>query len=150
MTTDRQTKYCQARAAGHAQKQAAIMAGYASGSAAQQASRLERNPAVAERIEELRAKDRPPAADEPKFETAEAYLQAVVRGDVVPDPARIGAARCLIVFQSAKKRGPIQSPAPKRLAEREVISDEATARAEWLAKSAAVREKHARAKQEKP
>src|SRR5512132_4070748 len=44
-----------------------------------------------------------------RFETAEAYLEAVVRGDEPPDAARLTAARTLLAYERPRIRSPMPS-----------------------------------------
>jgi len=52
------------------------------------------------------------------FEDAQSYLLAVVQGLTIPDAVRVQAAKTLIAYETAKKRAPIQSPAPAKLREK--------------------------------
>lgn len=83
---------------------------------------------------------------EPIFDTAEAYLEAVVAGTVPPDPARIQAAKTLIAYQAAKQRAPKKALTPTQMASREVRVIEDAVAAEFEAKAAAIRAKHAKRK----
>lgn len=87
-------------------------------------------------------KDRTP--DGQIFDTAEEYLEAVVRGTVQPDPARIQAAKCLISYQRTKERAPKKSPTPSELAKREITAIESKVADEFERKAAEIRKKHAR------
>jgi hypothetical protein len=49
------------------------------------------------------------------FESAEAYLFAVVQGRTEPDAVRVQAAKTLIAYETAKKRAPVASPPPAKL-----------------------------------
>jgi hypothetical protein len=60
-------------------------------------------------------KDRTPVG---RFETSQAYLEAVVKGEIEPDPARIQAARVLIQYETAKQRAPVKSPTAKQREEK--------------------------------
>lgn len=75
---------------------------------------------------------------------AEAYLAGVVSGRFSADTARIAAARTLIRFQTAMRRGPIPAPPAATLAAREVVDQDATRRRDFEAKAAAIRAKHGR------
>ena len=92
---------------------------------------------------------RPGAGRKPKdrtpqgvYETAQQYLEAVVRGSIPADPARIAAARVLIQYENAKTRVPVQSPRPTTLQHKEMLADEEAQRAAFAQKAAKIRAKH--------
>ncbi len=89
-------------------------------------------------------KDRTPASGEPKFDTAEAYLQAVVAGSIAADPVRVQAARTLIQYQRTKERAPKRSPPPKELEQRETLAVESAVADEFEKKAREIRAKHAK------
>lgn len=138
--TPKQTAYAQHRAAGLGQARAAIAAGYAPGSAKVVASRNERMPAIRKAIKTARAAV-PKTATAPKFEDAESYLDAVVKGTVLPDPLRIQAARTLIAYQRRRQRAPMPSATPAKLNERAVFDTEREFLDDWAKKAATVRAK---------
>lgn len=85
-------------------------------------------------------------AEAPIFETAEEYLTAVVAGTVAPDAARVQAAKTLIAYQAAKQRVPKKSLSPTEIARKEAMAVEDAVAAEFEAKAAAIRARHARRK----
>jgi hypothetical protein len=141
--TTRQKAYALARAKGMGQAQAAREAGYAAGSAKNAAAKLEKHAGVMAAIAAAKA-DQPPEqpARSLEFETAEAYLSAVVAGLARPDPCRVSAARALIQYEMPRQRRPLrpavnptqQEAKAKSAAEREQADD-------WAAKVAAVKRK---------
>lgn len=81
------------------------------------------------------------AAPEPTgiyYADAEAYLTAVVEGHEPADQLRIAAAKALLGYQIPKKRPPVASPPPRKLA----ANATKAAESEFAAKAAAVRAKH--------
>ena len=76
------------------------------------------------------------------FESAQAYLEAVIAGTEQPDALRIAAARALLPFQSAPSRAKASETAPREMRRRENQQAEEAARAAWRERSAAVRAKH--------
>ena len=65
-----------------------------------------------------------PEAAQTIYEDAEAYLGAVVRGEIAPDPLRIAAAKAILPFQKRKQRAPL---AATRTAKRQAVADESAA-----------------------
>jgi hypothetical protein len=116
--TDRQRRYAEGRSRGLGQERAAIEAGYAEASAKVSASRMERDPAVRAAIESARTAGGTEERPQQRYEDAEAYLLAVVRGDVPPDPVRVSAARAILPYQRRRERAPLKGDTPKRMAER--------------------------------
>ena len=88
-------------------------------------------------------KDRTPTG---VYETAQQYLEAVVRGTIPADPARIAAARVLIQYENAKTRVPVKSPRPTVLQHKELLADEEAQKAAFAQKAAKIRAKHAKEK----
>lgn len=82
----------------------------------------------------------------PIYETAEDYLRAVVAGTIAPDAVRVQAAKCLIAYETAKQRAPQRSLSPTKMAEREVMAIEKAVSSEFERKSAEIRERHSRRK----
>lgn len=66
-----------------------------------------------------------------RYESAEAYLHAVVIGDEPPDRNRIAAAKAMLPYQVAKRRAPLASEAPKQMALSEELDQERQQAAEW-------------------
>lgn len=139
--TPKQCKYIECRVSGLGQAQAAVKAGYAESSAKVIASRMEKLPDIRAAIDEgLKAKY-PPQGETPdaEFESAEAYLQAVVRGLAVPDPVRVGAARALLPFERARQRAPIKAATPQQMDARDKLVGEKELLDQWAEKAAQVR-----------
>ena len=134
--TDKQTAYVQHRAAGLGQERAAIEAGYAKSSAKISASRMERSPDIKAAIDAARQ-----STQAETYASAEDYLQAVVQGRAVPDPVRVGAARCLIQYERGRERGPVKSASPTELARRGEQDKEQELRDAWAETAAKVRER---------
>jgi len=78
------------------------------------------------------------------FETAEDYLLAVVQGTTEPDTVRVQAARTLIQYQTARKRAPVKNPSPEQLHKRTESDLEKSNIADFEARAAKIRAKHAR------
>ena len=140
--TPKQTAYVEHRIAGHRPTQAARMAGYVSHPKTQ-AGRLEKNPAIAKAIAELT----PPAPAQPArsaaYESAEAYLVAIVRGDEVPDALRVSAAKTLIAYESPRQRRPLPpARTPRQSARAASEAEEAELQAAWERKTAAIYERY--------
>lgn len=87
-----------------------------------------------------------PPADGQVFDTAEAYLEAVVAGTIAPDAVRVQAAKTLIAYQTAKQRPKKASLTPTQMAVKEVRAIEDAVAAEFEAKAAEIRARHARRK----
>lgn len=85
-------------------------------------------------------------ADGQVFDTAEDYLAAVVAGTIAPDAVRVAAAKCLISYQVAKQRAPKKALTPTQMAIKEVRIIENAVAAEFEAKAAEIRARHARRK----
>jgi len=83
------------------------------------------------------------------YETAEEFLEAVVRGEVVADPARIQAAKCLIRYQEVVRRIPKINPSPKKLEENERRSVESAIVQDFEKRAAEIRRRHAERLKEK-
>ncbi|MBW2631256.1 MAG: hypothetical protein JRC90_05760 [Deltaproteobacteria bacterium] len=75
------------------------------------------------------------------FEDAESYLLAVVQGVTEPDSIRVAAAKALIAYQTAKKRGPVKSPSPGQLDKKTASSVEQAKLAEFEEKAVKIRAK---------
>lgn len=95
-----------------------------------------------------------PAKPKPKptgriYESAEAYLEAVVEGSEPSDPARIRAATTLIRYQLAQKRCPKPSPSSKKMVENEQRAEESAIQDDWEQKAAEIRKRFATTKGEK-
>ena len=90
----------------------------------------------------------PSVADKKKssveYETAEQYLEAVVSGREFPDSARITAARCLLAYQTPKKRVKAETPSPKRLRAKEESEIEKNKLEDFNKRAAEIRAKHAK------
>lgn len=78
------------------------------------------------------------------FESAEDYLQAVVKGKTPPDAVRVQAARTLIQYERAKSRAPVKSPSPKKLQEQSQKDLEKSNLENFEVKAAKIREKYQR------
>jgi len=76
------------------------------------------------------------------FEDAQSYLLAVVQGRTIPDAVRVQAAKTLITYETAKKRAPVQSPAPAKLREKTHRDIEKTVAIDFEKKAAKIREKY--------
>lgn len=88
---------------------------------------------------------RPPKQHEPtgsQYDSAEAYLAAVVAGVEPPDPVRVQAAKCLMGYQQPKQRAKPMSKSPGQLHRQNELSAEAVAKAEWRARAEEIRRKH--------
>jgi hypothetical protein len=83
-------------------------------------------------------KDRTPTGI---FDSAEAYLQAVVSGAVAPDALRVAAAKALLSYQTPKTRAPVRSPTPTQLAELAVLAIAKEVDATFEKKAASIRKK---------
>ena len=79
-----------------------------------------------------------------EYETAEQYLEAVVSGREFPDSARITAARCLLAYQTPKKRMKAETPSPKRLRAKEESEIEKNKLEDFNKRAAEIRAKHAK------
>jgi hypothetical protein len=77
------------------------------------------------------------------FETAEAYLQAVVEGTAPADPVRVRAASTLIRYQQSIQRTPKKSPTVKQLDDAEHRAEEAAVVEDFEAKAREIRRRHA-------
>jgi len=75
------------------------------------------------------------------FETAEEYLEAVVKGLTAPDAVRVAAAKALIQYQKAKQRAPILSPPPAKLRAKTAKDVEKSRLSDFEEKAAKIREK---------
>ena len=75
------------------------------------------------------------------YETAEDYLEAVVKGLTLPDAVRVAAAKALIQYQKAKQRAPVKSPTPSQLHQKSIVSVEKSKIEEFEKKAAVIREK---------
>lgn len=139
--TPRQSEYAKHRAAGLGQERAALAAGYAESSAAVVASRMEKNPEIRAAIAEARqtSKGVPSDAPEPEFADAESYLLAVVKGQVPPDPVRVGAARALLPYIKGRQRAPVKSASPKQMQASAGLAEDQDLLDAWAQKAAAVR-----------
>ena len=84
-------------------------------------------------------KDRTPQG---VYETAQQYLEAVVRGSIPADPARIAAARVLIQYENAKTRVPVKSPRPTVLQHKETLTAEKAQAEAFEAKAVKIRARH--------
>ena len=80
------------------------------------------------------------------FPDAESYLLAVVQGLTIPDAVRVAAAKSLISYQTAKKRAPIQSPAPAKLREKTDRDIEKNVALDFDKKAAKILKKYGRIK----
>lgn len=89
-------------------------------------------------------KDRTPTTptDGQIFETAEAYLAAVVEGTAEADPVRVRAASTLIRYQQTTKRAPKTSPTPKQLEKSERAAEDNVIASDFETKAAEIRRKH--------
>lgn len=88
---------------------------------------------------------RPPKQREPtgtQYETAEAYLWAVVAGTEPPDPVRVQAAKSLMAYQQPKQRAKPISKTPTELANQNERSTEHQTQEAWRQKAEAIRRKH--------
>lgn len=74
-----------------------------------------------------------------RYESAEAYLAAVVSGEETADRDRIAAAKALMPFQRQRERVPLQSPAAKQMNKASERSLEKRQQDEWKKKSESVR-----------
>ena len=77
------------------------------------------------------------------YDSAEAYLRAVVEGRTPPDAARIAAAKCLISYEKSKIRVPVESPAPAEMRRKEKANTEKNLLLDFERKAAKIRKKHA-------
>ena len=82
-----------------------------------------------------------PAGDQ-TYETAEAYLQAVVEGTAPADPVRVRAATCLIRYQESMKRTPKKSPSPKKIEAAEHRAEEQAVVEDFETKAREIRRRH--------
>jgi hypothetical protein len=136
--TPKQALYVQARTQGMGQAQAARAAGYSPRSAKVIGCRLEKRADIKAAI----GASAPPAPAERsvEYQTAEAYLQAVVAGTAAADPTRVSAARALIQYQAPRRRRPLR---PTTTPTGQEGSDAAAAdrelREEWADKVVAIR-----------
>jgi len=80
------------------------------------------------------------------FESAEAYLEAVVQGLTVPDAIRVQAAKSLLSYQVPKRRAKAKSPTPKKLHHATEVAIESENIADFEQKAAEIRRKHAERK----
>jgi len=76
------------------------------------------------------------------FDDAQSYLLAVVQGRTVPDAVRVQAARCLIQYETARKRAPVKSPSPSQLQKKTESDLEKSNIEQFEAKAAKIREKY--------
>lgn len=76
------------------------------------------------------------------YENAEQYLEAVVQGKTVPDAVRVQAAKCLISYQTTKKRAKPETPSPKKLRSKEAAESEKSNLLEFEKKAAKIRAKY--------
>jgi hypothetical protein len=134
--TEKQLAYVRSRAGGMAQGEAAIAAGYARAGAKVTASRMERDPRIRTAIEAARAK---PSGEPVHFDSAQAYLTAVVCGTVTPDPVRVSAARALLPFERPRARVPMAGDKPRQLRETAASDAEAAQLEAWAHKVEGVR-----------
>lgn len=141
--TDRQKRYAAARAEGMGPSQAAREAGYAPDSAKNAAAKLEKHDGVQAAIAAAKASQ--PGEDPVRsleYQTAEAYLSAVVAGIARPDPIRVSAARALISYQVPRQRRPLKAAVtPTQQEARSKTAEERDAAADWAAKVQAVKAK---------
>jgi hypothetical protein len=94
------------------------------------------------RPKKVRTATAPPAEGQ-VFDSAEEYLAAVVAGVIVPDAVRVAAAKCLIGYQTKKRRAPQKSLTPTQMAIQEVRIIENSIAAEFEAKAKEIRARHA-------
>jgi hypothetical protein len=90
-----------------------------------------------------------PKADSPQTSTgfyadAEAYLVAVVEGREQAEPARIMAAKTLIMYQRQRQRAPIASLAPRQLARTNATAAERDRIEAWERRAREIEAKHRR------
>lgn len=83
-----------------------------------------------------------PVTDGTQFDDPLEYLRAVACGAEPADALRIAAAKACLPFTSPKARAPLQSPPPAKLRRENASGAEAEARAEWRARSEAIRAAH--------
>lgn len=83
-------------------------------------------------------------SEQERFEDAEAYLLAVVRGETLPDSVRVTAAKALIAYQKAKQRAPVKSPPPSQLRKKTETDLERSNIEQFEVKAAKIREKYAK------
>ena len=88
-------------------------------------------------------KDRTPQGH---FESAEAYLEAIVKGDIAPDALRIQAAKSLLAYQAPKKRVKVKSPPPAEIRRKEISSIEQATLSDFEEKAAQIRAKLGRSR----
>lgn len=82
------------------------------------------------------------STDSVLYDSAQAYLEAVVAGTECPDSARITAAKTLISYQNQKTRTPKTSPSPKKLARKESRAAEDAKVMDFEAKALLILKKH--------
>ncbi len=82
-------------------------------------------------------------SNQDRYDSAEAYLRAVVTGETAPDAVRVQAARVLIQYEAAKARLPVASPSKARLHEKALKASERAIIEDFEAKAAEVRLRHA-------
>lgn len=82
--------------------------------------------------------------DQDHYESAEAYLTAVVRGETPPDAVRVQAAKTLIAYEKAKQRAPVKSPSPKQLRKKTELDIQKAVASEFEKKAEEIRAKYRR------
>lgn len=133
--TPKQRAYVEHRAAGLGQERAALEAGYAKASAKVSASRMERDPEIRRAIDAARGG----AGELRRYQGAEDYLLAVVRGKETPDPVRVGAARALLPYLTPRKRAPKKSATPREMQAQDATATEAALLEQWAERAQRVR-----------
>lgn len=95
------------------------------------------------------AKTRKASADNPvpaRFDDPLSYLIAVATGETAGDALRVAAAKAALPWTTAKKRAPVESPAPRALRAKTERDLDAAVEGEWQARAAKVRERLAKPK----
>lgn len=77
------------------------------------------------------------------FPDAYSYLQAVVRGEVEPDPLRIAAGKAILAYELPKTRAKPSGPTPKALQHKQRVQAEAANIDNFMEKAAVIRARHA-------
>jgi phage terminase small subunit len=124
--------------------QAALKAGYSKASARISAAANERIPAVREAIQAARGG----AAASKGYKDAQAYLEAVLANEELPDPLKVGAARALLPYQQRRLRSPKGNAlSPREQQHLDELEEEREASEAWEATVARI---EARMQKEKP
>jgi hypothetical protein len=100
---------------------------------------MERDQSIAREIREAREAARGGPTVPRQYDGAQDYLLAVIRGEEVPDPIRVGAARALLPFLEPRRRATKKSASPRQMQHQDALATENALLDQWAEKAARVR-----------